>query len=232
MNFNLVEMYNGLLRFNKHILNELAGGLGAGVTNLILQKWLAFNGGNPIVQTYWTAEHNIGNGSTNGDHYELGKYNTDGSNFNTYPAVYRGILNFFGDIWTFIRDVAIINRNANYNSIYLLKKGVNHSDITIDNIQDKCYFIGDQANTNNFITEFDFRFGPYFVPNKVGTNKKADYNWIRGNNGQDTDKAIRVLLLGGLGDLGSKAGSGSFYSHLVRSDYATYYGFFTTVKLD
>lgn len=61
---------------------------------------------------------------------------------------------------------------------------------------------------------------------------KADYNWIRGNNGQDTDKAIRVLLLGGLGDLGSKAGSGSFYSHLVRSDYATYYGFFTTVKLD
>lgn len=26
MNFNLVEMYNGLLRFNKHILNELAVG--------------------------------------------------------------------------------------------------------------------------------------------------------------------------------------------------------------
>lgn len=24
MNFNLVEMHNGLLRFNKHILNELA----------------------------------------------------------------------------------------------------------------------------------------------------------------------------------------------------------------
>lgn len=100
MNFNLVEMYNGLLRFNKHILN------------------------------------------------------------------------FFGDIWTFIRDVVIVNRNANYNSVYLLKKGVNHADITIDNIQDKCYFIGDQANSNNFITEFDFRFGPYFIPNKVGTNKK------------------------------------------------------------
>lgn len=27
MNFNLVEIYNGLLRFNKHILNELAEGL-------------------------------------------------------------------------------------------------------------------------------------------------------------------------------------------------------------
>lgn len=172
MNFNLVEMYNGLLRFNKHILNELAEGL-KHLPNL--------------------------DGVSKGDSL---------------------IINEQG------------NPDANYNSIYLLKKGVNHSDITIDNIQDKCYFIGDQANTNNFITEFDFRFGPYFVPNKVGTNKKADYNWIRGNNGQNTDKAIRVLLLGGLADLGSKAGSGSFYSHLVRSDYATYYGFFTTVKLD
>lgn len=166
MNFNLVEMYNGLLRFNKH------------------------------------------------------------------PAVYRGILNFFGDIWTFVRDVAIINRNANYNSVYLLKKGVNHSDITIDNIQDKCYFIGDQANTNNFITEFDFRFGPYFVPNKVGTNKKADSNLIRGANGQYTDKAIRVLLLGGQADKGSNAGSGYFWTHWVRSGFAACIGFFTTVKLD
>lgn len=66
------------------------GGLGAGVTNLAWDRWTAFNGNNPIVQTYWTAEHNIGNGSTNGDHYELGNYNVDGSNLNTYPAVYRG----------------------------------------------------------------------------------------------------------------------------------------------
>lgn len=112
-----------------------------------------------------------------------------------------------------------------------LKKSVNHSDITIDNIQDKCYFIGDQANTNNFITEFDFRFGPYFVPNKVGTNKKADYNWKRGD-GQDTDKAVRVLLLGAGASHSFSAGSGGFYSYWVRSDSSAYVGFFTTVKLD
>ena len=134
--------------------------------------------------------------------------------------------------WTFIRDVAIINRNANYNSVYLLKKDVNHSDVTINNIQDKCYFIGDQANTDGFITEFDFRFGPYFVPNKVGTNKKADYNSKRGSDGQDTDKAVCVLLLGGRADHGSAAGSDSFYSSWVRSGSGAYVGFFTTVKLD
>jgi hypothetical protein len=67
---------------------------------------------------------------------------------------------------------------------------------------------------------------------KVGTNKKADYNWIRGNNGQDTDKAVRVLLLGGYAILGSLAGSGYFDSHWVRSDSVAHVGFFTTVKLD
>ena len=135
MNFNLVEMYNGLLRFNKHILNELAEGL----------KHLP---------------------------------NLDG--------VSKG-------------DSLIIN---------------------------------EQANTNNFITEFDFRFGPYFIPNKVGSNKKADYNWKRGNDGQDTDKAACVLLLGGSADDGSPAGSGRFHSVWVRSDSAANVGFFTTVKLD
>lgn len=168
----------------------------------------------------------------NGDRYELENYNVDGSNLNTYPAVYRGILNFFGDIWTFIRDVAIINRNVNYNSVYLLKKGVSHSDVTKDNIQDKCYFIGDQANTNNFITEFDFRFGPYFVPNKVGTNKKADYNCIRDDDGRDTDKAVHVLLRGSSAHHGSRAGSGGLNSSWVRSPSSAHVGFFTTVKLD
>lgn len=97
-------------------------------------------------------------------------------------------------------------------------------------LQALCYI--EYANFDNFITEFDFRFGPYFVPNKVGTNKKADYNWKRGNNGQDTDKAVRVLLLGGGADGGSRAGSGLFGSDWVRSDSGATVGFFTTVKLD
>ena len=104
--------------------------------------------------------------------------------------------------------------------------------LTVDNVDEKCYFIGYQANTNNYITEFDLQRGPYFVPNKVGTNKKADYNWIRGNNGQDTDKAVRVLLLGGRATSGSAAGSGRFHSGWVRSDSSAHVGFFTTVKLD
>lgn len=92
--------------------------------------------------------------------------------------------------------------------------------------------INEQANTNNFITEFDFQRGVYFIPNKVGSNKKADYNWKKGNNGQDTDKAARVLLLGGDANDGSEAGSGDFNSGWVRSGSGAAVGFFTTVKLD
>lgn len=51
-------------------------------------------------------------------------------------------------------------------------------------------------------------------------------------NGQDTDKAVRVLLLGGRAANGSPAGSGGFHSLWVRSDSGAHVGFFTTVKLD
>lgn len=114
MNFNLVEMYNGLLRFNKHILNELAEGL----------KHLP---------------------------------NLDG--------VSKG-------------DSLIINEQGN-----------------------------PAWGSAAFIPTFD-------------------------NDGQDTDKSARVLLLGGGAHYGSLAGSGGFGSYWVRSVSNAYVGFFTTVKLD
>lgn len=149
MNFNLVEMYNGLLRFNKHILNELAEGL----------KHLP---------------------------------NLDG--------VSKG-------------DSLIINEQGN---------PAWGSAAFIPTFENAAYGIEWTKDDNDIIR----------IGNKVGTNKKADYNWIRDNNGQDTDKAVRVLLLGGYADNGSKAGSDGFYSLWVRSDSHADVGFFTTVKLD
>ena len=55
---------------------------------------------------------------------------------------------------------------------------------------------------------------------------------MRDNNGQDIDKAARVLLLGGSADCDSTAGSGAFSSSWARSAYNVHVGFFTTVKLD
>lgn len=65
------------------------------------------------------------------------------------------------------------------------------------------------------------------LPNLDGVS-----NEIRGNNEQDTDKAVRVLLLGGCATDGSLAASGYFTSAWVRSASNALVGFFTTVKLD
>lgn len=153
MNFNLVEMYNGLLRFNKHILNELAEGL----------KHLP---------------------------------NLDG--------VSKG-------------DNLIINEQGN---------PAWGSAAFIPTFENAAYGIEWTKNDNDIIRIGNAKF------HRELPIKKADYNWIRGNNGQDTDKSIRVLLLGGYADNGSKAGSDGFYSLWVRSDSHADVGFFTTIKLD
>lgn len=55
---------------------------------------------------------------------------------------------------------------------------------------------------------------------------------LKSNNGQDTDKAVRVLLLDGCASDDSRAGFGYFTSAWVRSTSGALVGFFTTVKLD
>jgi hypothetical protein len=245
-------MYNGLLRFNKHILNELAEGLkhlpnldgvSKGDSLIINEQGNPAWGSAAFIPTFenaaygieWTKDDNdiirIGNAKF---HRELPIQNRlKGCVYNEKKISYflnptgwaKPLENGFvppldgsdGDVGVRVPEFYMCVKDTGTKYQLWIS---DFTDITIDNIQDKCYFIGDQANTNNFITEFDFRFGPYFVPNKVGTNKKADYNWKRDNDGQDTDKAVRVLMLGGSAHYGSRAGSG------------VNVGFFTTVKLD
>lgn len=236
MNFNLVEMYNGLLRFNKHILNELAEGLkhlpnleGAskGDSLYINEDGNPTWGSSAFIPTFENAAYGIEWTKNDNDVIRIGNAK-------------------------FHRELPIQNRlkgcvyNEKKISYFLnptgwakpLENGFvppldgSDADVTVDNVDEKCYFIGYQANANNYITEFDLQRGPYFVPNLVGTNKKFDYNYIRGNNGQDTDKSVRLLLVGGCAPDGSAAGSGDFHSDWVRSDSHTAAGFFTTVKLD
>lgn len=207
------------------------GGLGNGVTNLSFSRWHEFNLNNPIVPTYWTVEHNIGNGSTNGDSYIIPKYNSDGSNFNVYPAVYHGILNLFGDINSIIRDVVVLNKDYDYNSIYLLKKGVFFDDVTKDNINEKCYFIGYQYNNNSNITEFDLQRGPYFIPKVLNGNKKYDYNYIYGMTGEITTYT-RILIVGCIANYDYTTGTCCFNTQNNPDTNNSFTGFFTTVKLD
>lgn len=150
MNFNLVEMYNGLLRFNKHILNELAEGL----------KHLP---------------------------------NLDG--------VSKG-------------DSLIINEQGN---------PAWGSAAFIPTFENAAYGIEWTKDDNDIIRIGNAKFHRELpIQNRL---KGCVYN-------ENTDKAVRVLLLDGCAHYGSGAGSGFFYSNWVQLGSLADVGFFTTVKLD
>lgn len=194
MNFNLVEMYNGLLRFNKHILNELAEGL-KHLPNL--------------------------DGVSKGDSLIINEQGNPAWGSTAFIPTFENAA--YGIEWTKDDNDIIRIGNAKF-----------HRELPIQNRLKGCVY--NEKKISYFLNPTGWakplENGPYFVPNKIGTNKKADYNWIRGNNGQDTDKAVRVLLLSGSANSGSGAGSGDFDSSCVRSDSGAGVGFFTTVKLD
>lgn len=161
MNFNLVEMYNGLLRFNKHILNELAEGL-KHLPNL--------------------------DGVSKGDSLIINEQGNPAWGSTAFIPTFENAA--YGIEWTKDDNDIIRIGNAKF-----------HRELPIQNRLKGCVY-------------------------------KADYNWKRGNDGQDTDKAVCVFLLGGGANDGSAAGSGGFHSAWIRSDSSANVGFFTTVKLD
>lgn len=111
-------------------------------------------------------------------------------------------------------DTRYLGGNKSSSIIATKLQGRPRTGITYDKANEFC------TNRGDWITMIDY------------LEYCAFYNWIKGNNGQDTDKAIRVLLLGGRADYGSLAGSGCFGSAWVRSGSYANVGFFTTVKLD
>lgn len=165
-------MYNGLLRFNKHILNELAEGL-KHLPNL--------------------------DGVSKGDSLIINEQGNPAWGSAAFIPTFENAA--YGIEWTKDDNDIIRIGNAKF-----------HRELPIQNRLKGCVY-----NEKKI---------------KVGTNKKADYNWKKGNDGQDTDKAVRVLLLGGRADNGSLAGSGHFHSSWVRLYSTAPVGFFTTVKLD
>lgn len=179
MSFNLVEMYNGLLRFNKHILNELAEGL----------KHL------PNLE-----------GASKGDSLYINEDGNPTWGSSAFIPTFENAA--YGIEWTKDNNDIIRIGNAKF-----------HRELPIQNRLKGCVY--NEKKISYFLN-----------PNLVGTNKKFDYNYIRVSNGQDTDKSVRVLLVGGGAADGYSAGSGCFDSRWVRSDSAATVGFFTTVKLD
>lgn len=180
MNFNLVEMYNGLLRFNKHILNELAEGL-KHLPNL--------------------------DGVSKGDSLIINEQGNPAWGSAAFIPTFENAA--YGIEWTKDDNDIIRIGNAKF-----------HRELPIQNRLKGCVYNEKKIS--------------YFL-NPTGWAKPLENGFIPpldGSDGQDTDKAARVLLLGGCASDGSAAGSGGFDSLWIRQDSSATVGFFTTVKLD
>lgn len=127
------------------------------------------------------------------------------------------------------------NKNSSVDATKL--QGRPRTGINYDKANEFC------ANRGDWITMIDYleycaiqalcyiEYANFDNQAALNTNLTSE-GFKQGNNGQDTDKAVRVLLLSGCASDGSKAGSGYFTSALARSVYGAHVGFFTTVKLD
>lgn len=206
------------------------GGLGMGVTILNENKVKHYNGGNPIIPTYFQVENNVGNKSFCDTPFVLGTdYTGDNTTQNITPAYFHGI-HLFGDTMSFIADILIVTDMTDKSRaiVYKLKDGVKISEVDNTNIKEKCNIIGYQVNSTNYIEEFDLSGGPYFIPKSIKGNNKYDVNFVNYNN----DETIRILLIGGDFSINIMCGVGFFYSGFVRSSVHASLGFFTITDLD
>lgn len=205
------------------------GGLGVGVTNLNWKQWMNYNHNNPIIPTYFQVENNVGNKSFCDTSFSF-VVNINGNNVSlkTTPAYFHGI-HLFGDIYSFIADIIIIldSHDKNRSIVYKLKDGVEIGQVTDTNIKEKCDIIGYQANSNNYIEEFDLSGGPYFIPKSVASNKKYDYTYVSTNI-----RELKMLSVGGSVNNGANAGVSHFRSDWEVSYADTFIGFFTITDLD
>ena len=221
---------------NKELSSEgfKQGGLGT-VEVINYEKILYYNFANPIIPTYFQVEHNVGNNSFCDGCFILGTdYTGDNTTVNITPAYFHGIC-LFGDGLSYIADIIITKdiTDNNRNIVYKLKDGIKLEEIDNDNIKEKCYIIGYQDNSNEYITEFDLSNGLYFIPKSVGSNKKYDYNIVM----DGTDYTIlSVGLYSNQSEIDSGkiryGGIGSFCSLYDIRISQPIIGFFTITDLD
>ena len=151
----------------------------------------------------WTADSYIGQcGKSNGD--GDGTNSVAGNTNNAYMT-YRGIENFYGNVWTWVDGI-----NINTNILYVTNTDSDWADDTSTNYTNLCVTL---SNVNGYqVTLADTDRG--FLPASVGGSSSTyicDYYW------QNT--GWRVVLLGG-GAL-SGAYAGAFY--VLASDAASHY---------
>lgn len=180
---SLVQMMFAIEFASFNWQSETAG-LGAGITNLDSGT------GNHSQNT----GHTTGLGNSSGNVLIASASLENGATGpDTHAVSYRGIENFFGNIWNFVDGL-----NVNSNLAYYADHGF-VSDTATGYTE-----IGTLANTNGYISDifFDTSFNFGFLPSSVSGGSSSDYfcDYYYQTTGW------RVALFGGIWDFGVAAG--------------------------
>jgi len=175
------------------------GGLGTGPTDLTSGDWSTFNGYYPL---YECGSTNLLGNSTGEVPIVLQDFPTAGLTRNTQANSYRGVENFFGDIWEWTNGVDVevgAASSQSFISDFLGKK-----------------FTANLAVANGYVSKIVFGTEGDILPgNTAGgssTTYFADYYYQN-----FASKGLRGLLFGGNATNGSSAGSFYAYSSFAPS---------------
>jgi len=191
------------------------GGLGTGPTNIASADWNPFNAYYPLYNCGLT--NSLGN-KTGQVVFDLQDFPTAGITFNTQANSYRGIENFFGDIWEWTNG-ANIKVNNNLAEVFVADRH------TVSDVNYIGYHkIGEMPYVNGYIKEVIFGAEGDILPlNTTGgsaTTYFSDYYY----QSNPAAEALRGLLFGGNADRGATAGSACANSNSVPSDTNAHVG--------
>ena len=185
--FNAVSCIQRLMLIEYGSLN-IQSKLSQGVTNITDD-----GSTNMAVNTGMTVSLGNHSGQVPTVHYKTGQ--------TTYPFSYRGIENFYGNIWKWVDGINIKN-----TEVYLCHQNNGFiSDKFDTNYVDTGIAL---PNTNNWVQSFAYaeKYDFAFLPATVGTAQLFDYFWQNGNGNF-------VALLGGRWNDGSAAGAFGWSVH-------------------
>lgn len=227
-NFNCQAAYTSALTTEGYH----KGGMGQGITTM--QQWVGYNGNYPITPCGYAI--NLGNKSgikalviPQFSHTGTGGSTGTQAAQTMYVPRWRGLNNFFGDIYTNLDGIIIQGDTTNNNKkIFITNDPSSYGDSTSD--IKKMILAGYQINVNGYVKEFDLGTQSNIFPIEIGessTKGKCDYNYVG-----EKSTTLRTLLVGGSADGGSAAGVGYFYSYGSVSFSWSAIGFYTIKEID
>lgn len=190
------------------------GGLGPGPTQMT--DWTNFNNANPLIPCGYTNE--FGNGS--GEKAYVVKNASGGTHATLMANRYRGIENPFGHIWkhTDGANIQVTTGDAGLSILWTTDEPSNFSDTSYTGYDKK----GNICRTNGYAKKMLLGEDGDIVATEVGGSSSTywcDYYFTN-----TLDNRMRVVLVGGYADHGSRAGLACVVTADVPSTALRYFG--------